>query len=106
MMKKKDLLRTFDLASLAAIIIATIMVICYEFIGATNLLTLILIFYAAAALSLLVFHVLRLIYFVKDYKEDDVSLVDKNTEKKSMLILKIVLSSIIFVFTMIVLILH
>ena len=105
-MKKKDILKTFDLASLVAIVIATILVFFYEFFGVGNLITATLILYASAALSLLIFNILRLLYFVKDIKEDDVCIIDKSIEKKSTLIVKIILSSIIFAFIMVVLIMH
>ena len=100
-MSKKNVLKTLDASSYFSLILASILVLIYEFAGAIILMRLSIILYGAAFLMLVVLCVLKLIYMKNDTKENDEVLVDKTKESKPWLYVRLVLTAICFAFTVV-----
>ena len=105
-MSKKDILKTLDLACMISIVIATILVVIFEFVGEYNVIKFAVVMYTASFLILLVFHSLKLYFSVVGTEEDGVKIVEQTRKEKVFLISKLVLSAIAFVLTLVILILY
>ncbi len=102
-MNKKELFKIFDLASFISLIIATISVIIFEIIGTYFYIKFALIMYTAALLTLSVLFAMKLYFSTKkDENKDEMFVLDK--KQLGLLIAKLVISVIVFIFTLVVLI--
>ena len=100
-MSKKNMLKTLDLSSYFSLILASILVLIYEFVGEILVMRFSVILYGAAFLMLVVLCVLKLIFMKNETKENDEILVDKTTESKPWLYVRLVFSAICFAFTVV-----
>lgn len=100
-MKKKELLKTLDNASYYSLLVASVLILVYQFVGQVYWMTISVVLYGAAFLILTCLCVLKLIYIKNETKEDDVLLVDKAQESKPWLYVKLVFSAILFAFTVV-----
>ena len=64
-MNKKEFLRTLDLASFVAIVLATIMVLVFQFVGDYVVIKVAVIMYAASFAIMTLFYALKLGYNIK-----------------------------------------
>lgn len=102
-MNKKEVLRILDLASFISLIIATVAVIIFEIVGTYFYIKFALIMYTVAMLILSVFFAIKLYYSVKKQENKDEMFV-LNKKQLGILITKLVLSIVVFLFTLVVLI--
>ena len=105
-MTKKDFLKTLDIASLISIVCATVFVLLYQFSGAYSLIKLAIIMYTASFLILVVFYAMQTYFVFAKTKQDDKLILEMNKKDKILLITKLVLSVLAFMFTLIILILY
>lgn len=96
-MTKKDILKALDNASYISIISASMLVLIFEFTAVLFLLKLSIILFGASFLMLCVLCGLKLYLMRKEIKENDELLVDKAKESKPWIIVRLVLSAILFV---------
>lgn len=96
-MSKKNILKTLDYASYVSIVIGAILVLFFEIFAKLLLLKFALIMFGASFLILIVFSVMKLYFMIHEIKENDELLVDKEKESKPWLIVRLVLSIILFV---------
>lgn len=96
-MSKKNILKTLDYASYVSIVIGAILVLFFEIFAKLLLLKFALIMFGASFLILIVFSVMKLHFMIHEIKENDELLVDKEKESKPWLIVRLVLSIILFV---------
>ena len=68
-MSKKNMLKTLDAGSYFSLILASILLLIYEFVGEILVMRFSVIFYGAAFLMLVVLCVLKLIYMKNETKE-------------------------------------
>lgn len=102
-MNKKEILRILDLASFISLIIATVAVIIFEIVGTYFYIKFALIMYTVAMLILSVFFAIKLYYSVKKQENKEEMFV-LNKKQLGILITKLVLSIVVFLFTLVVLI--
>lgn len=95
-MTKKNLLKTLDSASYVAIICGSILVLLFEFIASLLLLKFAIILFGAGFLCAVVLSVLKLIYIKNQVTEDGELLIDTTKEKKTWIITKLVIYSLLF----------
>lgn len=106
-MNKKDFLKTLDLASFVAIIIATILVFVFQLNGEYMVIKFAIIMYTASFALMTVFYSLTLFFNLKKTTQNDELVVeDMNKKQRAFLITKIALSAIAFVFTLVIVILY
>ena len=105
-MTKKDFLKTLDVASLISIVCATIFVFTYQFSGAYNLIKFAIIMYTASFLILAVFYALQTYYVFAKTMQDGKPICVMDKKDKTLLITKLVLSVLAFMFTLVILILY
>ncbi len=106
-MNKKEVLRTLDLASFVAIILATIMVFIFQFVGDYVVIKVAVIMYAASFAIMTLFYALKLYYNIKKTMQNDELVVeDLNKKQKAFLITKLVLSALAFIFTLVIVIIY
>lgn len=104
-MNKKEVLKIFDLSSLISLAIATVLVFVFQFTGNSLVVRYALILYTAAFLLLTIFLSLKAIFCLKKIKieEDEKELSKKD---KIFLFVKLGLSFVLFVFSLIIFILY
>lgn len=90
-MTKKNILKTLDMSSYVAFIVAAVLALIFEFVAELVIFKLAIILFAAGFLMLCVLCSLKLYFMKNEIREDDELLVDKTKEKKSWLITKLVL---------------
>ena len=100
-MTKKDMLKTLDYSSYFSLIVASVLVLLYEFVGQPILMKIAVVLYGAAFLILAVFCAFKLVYMKKETKENDELLVDKTKESKPWLIVRLVFAALSFAFTVV-----
>ena len=106
-MNKKDFLKTLDLSSFVAIIIATILVFVFQLNGEYMVIKFSIIMYAASFALMSVFYSLTLFFNLKKTTQNDELVVeDMNKKQRAFLITKIALSAIAFVLTLVIVILY
>ena len=105
-MSKKDILKTLDLASLISIVIATILVVIFEFVGEYNVIKFALVMYTASFLILVSFFSLKLYFSCAGTEEAGEKIIVQSKKEKGFLIAKLVLGVIAFALTLVVLILY
>ena len=105
-MSKKDILKTLDLASLISIVIATILVVVFEFVGSYSVIKFAIVMYTAAFLILVVFYSLKLYFSCAGTEENGEKIIEQTKKEKGFLIAKLVLGAIAFALTLVVLILY
>lgn len=96
-MTKKDILKALDNASYISIISASMLVLIFEFTAVLFLLKLSIILFGASFLMLGVLCGLKLYLMKNEIKENDELLVDKTKESKPWIIVRLILSAILFV---------
>ena len=100
-MSKKNMLKTLDAGSYFSLLLASAFLLLYEFIGEILIMRFSVILYGAAFLMLVVLCVLKLIFIKNETKENDEVLVEKTSENKSWLYVRLVFSAICFAFTVV-----
>ena len=106
-MNKKDFLRTLDLASFVAIVIATILVFIFQLNGEYMVIKFSIIMYTASFALMALFYTLTLVYNLKKATQNDELVVDvMNKKQRALLIAKMVFSIIAFVLTLVIVILY
>jgi len=95
-MTKKNMLKSLDAGSYFSLIIASVLVLLYEFIGEILIMRFSIILFGAAFLILCVLSTMKLVFMKNETKENDELLVDKTKEKKSWIIVRLVFGSIFF----------
>lgn len=95
-MSKRDILKTLDNSSYVSLIAGAVLVFIFEFTASLLLLKLSIILFGAAFLILVVLSAMKLVYMKNETKENDELLVDKTKEKKSWVIVRLVLGSVFF----------
>ena len=106
-MNKKDFLRTLDLASFVAIVIATILVFIFQLNGQYMVIKFSVIMYAASFALMSLFYTLTLVYGLKKTTQNDELVVDvMNKKQKTFLIAKMAFSFIAFILTLVIVILY
>lgn len=95
-MTKKNILKTLDYASYSSLVAGAILVLLFEFISSLVIFKLALVLFGAAFLMLTVLCSLKLYYLKTEAKETDEILVDKTTENKPWLIVRLVFSALFF----------
>lgn len=95
-MSKRDILKTLDNSSYVSLIAGAVLVFVFEFTASLLLLKLSIILFGAAFLILVVLSAMKLVYIKNETKENDELLVDKTKEKKSWVIVRLVLGSVFF----------
>ena len=106
-MNKKDFLRTLDLASFVAIVIATILVFVFQLNGVYMVVKFSIIMYAASFALMSMFYTLTLVFNLKQTMQNDELVVDNmNKKQRATLIAKMVFSIIACVLTLVIVILY
>lgn len=100
-MTKKNILKVLDNASYTSIVAGAFLILLFEIFAKLLLLKFAIVLFAASFLMLIVLCVFKLNFMIHETKENEELLVDKTKERKPWLIVKLVLSSVLFV-TMIV----
>lgn len=95
-MSKKNILKTLDNASYVSIVLGAVLVLFFELFAKLLLLKFAIIAFGASFLILMVFNITKLYFMVHEVKENDELLVDKEKESKAWLIVRLVLSVILF----------
>ena len=106
-MNKKDFLRTLDLASFIAIVIATILVFVFQLNGEYMVVKFSIIMYAASFALMSLFYALTLVFNLKKTTQNEELVVDDmNKKQRAFLIAKMVFSFIAFIFTLVIVVLY
>lgn len=105
-MNKRDFLKTLDVASLIAIAVSTVLVFIYQMVGTYQVIKFALIMYTASFLILTAFYGLKTFFVFAKTKEDGVIMFEMQKKDKALLLTKLALSVIAFVFTLVILILY
>ena len=105
-MKKRDILKTLDFASLVSIFIATVLVIVYQFAAKYRVIWFSIVMYAASFLILTVFYAIKTYFVFAKAEEDGAEIFNLSKRDKGFMIAKLALSAIGFVFTLVILILY
>lgn len=104
-MNKKEILKVFDLSSLVSLAVATVLVFIFQFTGNSLTIKYALVLYTSAFLLLSIFLVIKTIFCFKKIKidEDEVELSKKDT---IYLCIKLALSVVLFIFSLVIFILY
>ena len=114
-MNKKDILKTLDISSFVSAIIATVLVLIFQFTGSVAVMKYAIIMYTVCFLILtIVLSIKVYMTFSKKYQAEMVEeqtaegeKTDENdTKKKTLSIVYLVLSALAFIFTFVILILY
>lgn len=105
-MKKKDILKTLDIASLVSIFIATVLVIVYQFTASYQVIRFSIVMYTASFFILTVFYAIKTYFVFAKTQEDGVEIFSLTKKEKGFLIAKLALSAVAFVFSLVILILY
>ncbi len=113
-MNKKDILKTLDISSFVSAIIATVLVLIFQFTGSVAVMKYSIIMYTVCFLILTV--VLSIKVYITFSKKHQAEMVEENvegektdendTKKKTLSIVYLVLSALAFIFTFVMLILY
>ena len=95
-MSKKNLLKVLDNSSYVSIFCGALLILLFEFFAKLLLLKFAIVLFGASFLMLVVLSSMKLYYMNTGTMENDELLVDKAQEKKALLIVKLVLSSLLF----------
>lgn len=105
-MNKKELLKTLDLAGFVSIIVATILVLIFQFTGSSSVVKVALVMYSASFLIMTTLFALKTYFVYKKTELDGKIMFELDKKQRAFLITKLVLCFIIFVFALVVLILY
>lgn len=105
-MKKSDILKTFDIASLVSIVLATLLVVIYQFVGEPKVIKFAMIMYCASFLIYVSFFSAKTYFVFKQTKEDGKVMFDISKKEKAFMLTKLVLSVLAFAFTLTILVLY
>lgn len=105
-MNKKEMLKTFDLAGFVSLVIATILVLIFQFTGNIQVVKMSLVMYAVAFFILTVFFALKTYFGFAKTKQNNELIVNLEDKQKGWMIAKLVLSVIVFIFSLVVVILY
>ena len=95
-MSKKNLLKVLDNSSYVSIVCGALLILLFEIFAKLLLLKFAIVLFGASFLMLVVLSSMKLYYMNTGTMENDELLVDKAQEKKAWLIVKLVLSSLLF----------
>ncbi len=104
-MNKKEILKVFDLSSLVSLLIATILVIIFQFTGNSLVVRYALVLYTSSFLLLTVFLSIKTIFCFKNIKIDE-NEAELTKKEKIFLCVKLALAAMLFVFSLIIFILY
>ena len=104
-MNKKEILKVIDLSSLVSLAVATILVFVFQFTGNALTVKYALVLYTSAFLLLSIFLAIKTIFCFKKIKIDDEE-VELTKKDKTFLCVKLALSVILFVFSLVIFILY
>lgn len=106
-MNKKEIIKTLDIASFVSAVIATLLVLIFQFTGEYMVMKASIVMYAACFLLLITLLSLR-VYSVFSNKEksDNEESNNASAKSKATVIVFLVLASIAFIFTCILLVLY
>ncbi len=96
-MNKRNLLKVLDNSSYTSIVAGAVLILLFEIFAKLFLLKFAIVLFAASFLILLVLCAMKLYFMKQETIENDELLVDKTKEKKSWLIVRLVLSAVLFV---------
>ncbi len=105
-MKKRDIIRILDIASMVSIIIACVFVVVYQSTGGSSYIRFAVVMYTASFLILTVFYSIKTYFVYAKTMEENQVIFELSKKEKAYLIAKLVLSAIAFIFTLIILILN
>ena len=110
-MNKKDILKTLDIASFVSAIIATVLVLIFQFTGQVSVMKYSIVMYTVCFLMLtIVFSFKVYLAFSKKVQDEenkeDLNNEQNDTKKKTLSIVYLVLSALAFIFTFVMLILY
>ncbi len=121
-MNKKDIVKTLDIASFVAAVVATILVLIFQFTGSVSVMKYSIIMYVVCFMMLTIVLSFK-VYFAFSNKhqaeeqtktqesnveteENDAQAESNDTKKKTLSIVYLALSAIAFIFTFVLLILY
>ena len=104
-MNKKEILKVFDLSSLVALAVATVLVFIFQFTWNSLVVRYALVLYTASFLLLTVFLAVKTVFCFKKIKLDE-NEEDYTKKQKIFLCMKLVLALVLFVFSLIIFILY
>ncbi len=104
-MNKKEILKVFDLSSLVALAVATVLVFIFQFTGNSLVVRYALVLYTASFLLLTVFLAVKTVFCFKKIKLDEDE-ADYTKKQKIFLCVKLALALVLFVFSLIIFILY
>ena len=111
-MSKKEILKTLDIASFVSAIIATVLVLIFQFTGSVAVMKYSIVMYTVCFLILtIVLSIKVYMTFSKKYQtettgEENKETKESDTKKKTLSIVYLVLSAMAFIFTLVMLILY
>lgn len=105
-MNKKDILKVLDISSLVTLLVATGLAVLFEFTGKSLIMKYSIIFWTAGFLIAIVFYSLKLGFSAQKKADGEPGPFELEKSEKVGLIVKIVLVSLAFVFSCIVLIMY
>ncbi|MBQ8451327.1 MAG: hypothetical protein IJ538_00910 [Clostridia bacterium] len=103
-MSKKEIIKTLDISASVCLLVATLLVLIYQFVGEALVMKFGIVFYVATFLIAIVFFALRLSEKPEQIENAD-ELIKPNKSSKTWLIVRLVLSCIMFAFALTILIL-
>lgn len=109
-MTKKDILKTLDIASFVSAVIATVLVLIFQFTGIVSVMKYSIVMYVVCFLMLTIVLSFKVyMAFSKKYQEEnqnDDNEQDGKMKKKALSIVYLVLSVLAFIFTFVMMILY
>lgn len=103
-MSKKEFLKILDISSFVALVIATILAVIFQFGGSVTIIKIATIMYAVSFLIMTAFYAIQTYFAFKQTMENDALIVNLNKKQKGYLITKLVLCSIVSIFTLVIVI--
>lgn len=95
-MSKKNILKTIDNSAYVSLLAGAVLVLVFEFTAITFLLKLAIILFGASFLMLSVLCGMKIYYLVNQVKEGDELLIDEKSDNKPWLIVRLVISILLF----------
>lgn len=103
-MNKKDVLNILDFAGILTFVVATALAVIFEFLGNSMILKFSLIFWTAGFLISVVYYSLKASVVFKKRTTEEPTTIEKQSNEKVGVVVKLVLLSLAFIFSTIVLI--
>lgn len=100
-MSKKDFLKILDISSFVALVIATILAVIFQFGGSATIIKVAVVMYSVSFLIMTAFYALQTYFAYAKTMENETQIVNLNKKQKGYLITKLVLCSIVSIFTLV-----